>query len=630
MKTRSRPQHAADRAAIPIAMSVEQALRTILEHVGRLPPKEVPLAEAAGRSLAADVTAPADLWPFPRAAMDGYAVRAADTAAASALQPATLRLVGESFAGAPSGLAVTAGAALRIATGAPIPVGADAVIPWEQVVEGQGIILIREAVPPGRHIFPAGEDARRGEVILRTGTRLRGGHLALLAALGITRVNVVARARVAILTAGDELVDHASVLLPGQVRDSNSLALAAEVEAIGGLAQLLGIARDSLSDLVPLIYRGLRADALIVCAGMSVGERDLVKEGLARAGVRLLFWKVSMKPGAPAAFGMAGTTPVFGLPGNPGAAMVAFEALVRPALCAMMGARDLHRPIARARLAAPLRVTPGRRRYLWARAMSGPEGVTVEPLPGQGTATLRSVSDANALLLLSPEITQLDPEDEVAIQLLATPAESNGRARIPIVSVVGAKHAGKTTLIERLLPALHQRGYRVGVIKHDAHSFEMDHPGTDTWRFAAAGAGAVAIADPQRVAVIRRHSGEMPLAKVQGLLGDVDLILVEGYSREVLPRIEVRRSGIAGDKPAAVGPTVAVVTDEGLQEGFTFDDIPALLERIERAAGLNLRPPVGDHARIRPPGEEGDGDDQRQGEPRREWRPHLDAQHDHH
>jgi len=565
------------------ALPVEEAQAAIRRHVSRLALERVPLADAAERVLGEDIVAPADLWPFPRAAMDGFAVRAGDTARASADHPRPLRIIGVVRAGDIPDRPVTAGAAVRVATGAPIPDGADAVIPVELVRVEADTVVVPAPVPPGRHVFPAGEDARRGEVVLTAGAVLRPGSVALLASLGIDRVPVVRRAVVAILTVGDELVELDQPVRPGRVRESNSYALAAAVSDAGGIPRRLGIARDDLEAVVAGLREGLDADALITCAGMSVGERDLVREAMARAGVALLFWRVAMKPGAPAAFGLAGATPVFGLPGTPGAAMVAFEELVRPALRRMMGYRDEQRPLLEGRMAAPVALTPGRRRYLWAKVTASRGQLDVHPLRGQGTATLRSISEANALIVVGAHQGPLAPGERVQVQMLADPESPQAEpAGIPALSVVGAKGAGKTFLIERLVPELRRRGYRVAVLKHDVHGFEIDREGTDTWRIARAGAEIVAIAGPGRTAVVERVDAETPLADVLRTIRGVHLVILEGYSQEAYPKVEVRRGGVATDKLPPAGPVLAVVADQPGDDPsvLTFEDIPALADRL--------------------------------------------------
>jgi molybdopterin molybdotransferase len=317
------------------AARVEDALELVLRAISRRPAEWVPLSNAAGRVLAEPIEATEDLWPFARAAMDGVAVRASDVLAASDGSPVALRVAGAIYSGQVWPSPLEPGTAVRIATGAPTPGGADAVVPQELLEWRRDEVLVSCPIARGRHIFPAGEDAHAGEVILQAGTVLNGGDVSLLAALGHSLVSVVKKATVAILACGDELIAPSAVLQPGQVRESNCYALAAEAAALGAEPRLLGIARDTDPDLNLKIQEGLNADALIVCGGLSVGERDLVKGALQRAGVVLQFAGVSMKPGAPAVFGLAGGRPVFGLPGTPGAARIAFEVLVRPALCAM-------------------------------------------------------------------------------------------------------------------------------------------------------------------------------------------------------------------------------------------------------------------------------------------------------
>lgn len=574
MRTSTTGPMAKDEAIASPAASVDDALGIIVRHIVGLPTEEVALSAAAGRVLAGDLAAPVDLWPFPRSAMDGFAVRASDVAQASATHPVRLRITGELFAGGVPLHPVAAGTTMRIATGAPVPEGADAVLPVEHVEVKGDSLVVSAPVPTGKHIFPSAEDAKKGEVVLTTGTVLRSGDLALLASLGMTQLPVVRRATVAILAVGDELIEPNQAPRPGQVREGNTYALAAAVQEAGGIPLRLGIAHDDVDDVVGHICQAVSADALIVCAGMSVGERDVVKEALRRAGVRLLFWRVPMKPGAPAAFGTLGSTPVFGLPGTPGAAMVAFEELVRPALRKMMGYRQINRPVLGARLTEPLQVRAGRRRYLWAVASVRDGHIAVRPLRRQGTATLRSISEANALILVDPETAALPRGHPVRIQFLTDIDNTEARS-VPIVSVIGAKGAGKTTLIERLVPEVRRRGYRVGAVKHDVHGFEIDREGTDTWRFTAAGAEIVAIAGPGKMALVRQIEGEMPLAEITGHLWEVDLILVEGYSQEPIPKIEVRRQGFVSDKLPPAGPILATTAEPER-------DVPALADRIEQ------------------------------------------------
>jgi molybdopterin-guanine dinucleotide biosynthesis protein B len=263
--------------------------------------------------------------------------------------------------------------------------------------------------------------------------------------------------------------------------------------------------------------------------------------------------------------------------------MVTFEELVRPALRAMMGDRQIERPLLRAVLDTPVQVRPGRRRYLWARAALSDGQITVHPLRGQGTATLRSISDANALLIVDPQTSSLARGGRVRIQLLDRPEIADEGVRtIPIVGVVGARGAGKTTLIERLLPELRARGYKVAAVKRDVHGFEVDREGTDTWRFASAGADVVAISGPGKVAAVYCRGSPARLAELAELVGGVDLMVVEGFSQEPIPKIEVRRRGVTSDKPPPVGPILAFVTDDDADApGRVIRDVPALVDLLE-------------------------------------------------
>ncbi len=320
-------------------MTFDEARATILDHVTPLGPESVPLLAAVGRVLAADLVAPWDVPRWDNSAMDGYAVRAADTPA-----PAGLRIAGYIPAGSSSSEVVAAGTAAKIFTGAPLPAGADAVVPIEHTDERDGTVLVRQPVRPGAHVRRKGEDIRAGETILGAGAVIGAPEVSLLASVSRRAVEVVRRARVAILSTGDELVEPGGTLAPGQIYDSNSLAIAAAVTQLGGEPILLGIARDDRASLRALLVEGLRADALVTSAGVSMGDRDLVREVLQELSVRQLFWKVDVKPGRPTAFAVHGSTPVFSLPGNPVSTLLMFEEFVRPALLKMMGHRTLHRP----------------------------------------------------------------------------------------------------------------------------------------------------------------------------------------------------------------------------------------------------------------------------------------------
>jgi len=394
--------------------SYEEARRIILEQVAVLPAEETPLHGAAGRVLAADVTMPWDLPRWDNSAMDGFAVRSADCTG-----PARLRVTGSILAGGLPPGPVGPGEAIRIMTGAPVPPGADAIAPIEDVEEGGDAITLRAAVRPGAHVRRRGEDLRAGEVALAAGTVVGPGEVSVIASAGRVAVPVVRRARVAILSTGDELVEPGQPVGPGQVCDSNGVALAAAVTLAGAEPILLGIARDDRPALRALLERGLAADALITSAGVSAGDRDLVREILDELEVRQVFWKVDIKPGRPTAFGLRGRTPVFSLPGNPVSSLLTFEQFVRPALLRMMGHRQVFRPLQPALLQEPLAKAPGRVHFVRVRLSRRADGALLASTAGnQETGILKTLLRADGLAIVPAEQGKLEAGQVVMVQLL--------------------------------------------------------------------------------------------------------------------------------------------------------------------------------------------------------------------
>jgi molybdopterin molybdotransferase len=326
--------------------SFPQARQTILESVSPLGVEQVNLVEAVGRVLAETVRAP---WAMPlwdNSAMDGYAVRAADCSAV----PCGLTVTGYLPAGSRAdGVTVEPGCAIKIMTGAPLPAGADAVVPVEETDEASDDrVTIRGAVTEHQHIRFRGEDVSAGEVVLTAGTTIRPPEVGMLASMGMTLAPVYRCPVVAVLSTGDELVEPGRTPGPGEIINSNTLALAAAIRETGAIARIIGIARDNRESHREKLAEGLRADALVTSAGVSSGDRDMVRNVLEECGVRQIFWGVAMKPGKPTAFGMKDGVPVFSLPGNPVSGLITFEELVRPALLRMMGHRRVIRPLFRA------------------------------------------------------------------------------------------------------------------------------------------------------------------------------------------------------------------------------------------------------------------------------------------
>ncbi|HEY3064503.1 MAG TPA: gephyrin-like molybdotransferase Glp [Methylomirabilota bacterium] len=392
-------------------LTVEEARARILAHVRPLETERVELLAALGRVLAETVVSTREIPPWANSSMDGYAIRSEDTDAA------TLRVVGKVAAGAMPDRRVGPGEAMRIFTGAPMPGGADAVVPQEDVDADEARIVLKRAVKPGDYVRNAGEDVRPGDIVLEPGHRVGAAEIGLLATLGRPRVAVHRRPRVAILSTGNELADLGTEPGPGAIPNTNTYSLMAQVLEAGAEPMNLGVARDRMDEVEERLRWGASADVLISSAGVSVGEHDVVKDAFTRVGAELLLWRVAMRPGKPITFGSWQGRSVFGLPGNPVSAMVTFELFVRPALLRLAGHRDLDRPRIRARADGRI-ANPGRRRgYL--RVMLRADGHEYRArLTGeQGSAILRSMVLADGLAVLEGDTTVEDGEYVDVIKL---------------------------------------------------------------------------------------------------------------------------------------------------------------------------------------------------------------------
>jgi molybdopterin molybdotransferase len=389
----------------------DQALRTILTAVQPLPSDDVALAQALDRVAAETVVADEDAVPFPRSAMDGYAVRANECALATRDNPIDIPVAGQVFA-EQGDSSLPLGAALAITTGAPLPCGADTMIPHERTERHGTIVRIFAPVPLGDSVFPPGEDFHRGDELVSAGEVLNPGKLALLAFAGRPTVRVFRRPRVAIVCTGNELVEAAATPARGQVRNSNAVALSALVLTAGGEPRYEGVAPDNRAALAAMLLRARRgANLLITTGGASQGERDLVKSVLAELGAEFQFTHVAMRPGRPFGFAKWGGIPVCILPGNPAAAFVCFHELVRPALARISGLRATGLPRLHARLDADLHGRPGRRYFVLARLRCKAEGFIVKPIANQCSALVRAAADANAI------VTVLEAKGESAAGL---------------------------------------------------------------------------------------------------------------------------------------------------------------------------------------------------------------------
>jgi molybdopterin molybdotransferase len=368
---------------------IDEALARVLERVRPLDAEDVALGDAAGRVLARDACAAVDLPPFDSSAMDGYAVRAADT-------PGALRVVGQSAAGLPADAVVGAGEAIVISTGAVVPEGADAVVPVERT-ERAGDLVDAARVAPYENVRPRGGDAHAGDVVAPAGAELRGPQLGGLAAAGIDAVRCARRPRVAILATGTELRRPGEALAPGQIYESNTLLLSAQVGSAGGDAAVLAAVTDEEDAIRDALARGLEHDVLLTSGGVSVGPHDLVRGALRDLGADEVFWRVAVKPGKPIAFAVRGRTLVFGLPGNPVSTLVGFELFVRPAIRALQGAAPgpHYRPGV---LARAVRANDQRDELLRAASRVEDGSIVLEPLTGQESHMIARAAAADALV----------------------------------------------------------------------------------------------------------------------------------------------------------------------------------------------------------------------------------------
>ncbi len=395
-------------------LSFYEAREQILAAVEALPIEQVPLLEAAGRAVAEDVVSRVPLPAFDNSAMDGYAVRAGDCTGG-----ALLPVRGYLQAGDSSGAPLEPGAAIKIMTGAPVPTGADAVVPFEETEELPDRIRLLGPVETGDHIRRRGEDIRPGDRVIAAGTVLRPAEISLLASLGMASLAVHRQVRAAILATGDELQEITEPLRAGGVINSNSWAMAAAVMEIGGRPVILGIARDNRESLREKLSEGLQADVLITSAGVSAGDCDLVREVLDELGVKQHFWKINIKPGKPTAFGMRGHVPVFSLPGNPVSTMITFEEFVRPALLKMMGHRAVLKPVFKARLQTSYRKKAGRLQLMRVSLHLDDTGTLLANSPGdQNTGIQRTMIEAQGIAMLDAERDYYAAGDQIEVHLL--------------------------------------------------------------------------------------------------------------------------------------------------------------------------------------------------------------------
>lgn len=397
----------------------EQARQLAFDSVAPLGAEAVPLLDALGHAIAEDIAAPGDLPLCNNSAMDGYAVRSIDCTS-----PVTLDLTGFIPAGAVPASSVEPGCAIKIMTGAPIPEGSDAVVPLESADEKDGRVWIQNPVKAGEHLRVAGEDVRRGEIILARGTLLRPAEISMLASCSRQTVAIYRRPAVAILSTGDELVAAGEEVTRGRVVDSNALALAAAVKESGAIPRILGIARDTRESHLEKFSAARSADVLVVSAGVSAGTRDLVRSTLGELGMKLLFRRVAMSPASPTCAGLMDGKPVFCLPGNPVASMIAFALIVRPALLKMMGQDRALAGFVPAILRDEVKKKAGRAQILRVKLEFREGRYLASSAGNQNTGILRTLLHADGLAILPAERILISPGETVPVHLLSPVANA--------------------------------------------------------------------------------------------------------------------------------------------------------------------------------------------------------------
>lgn len=406
-------------------INADDALQTVLRSVSALGIERVSIREALGRVLAEEIGSPRDIPGFENSAMDGYAVRSIDVAGASPAAPVRLRVAETIAAGAMPREPVGPGWASRIMTGAPLPSGADAIVPVENTRGGGEAVEILAPSAPATHVRPRGEDLRAGEAVMASGKLLLPADIGMLASLNRAMVEVWRRPRVAIVATGDELVDVDQVPADAQVVNSTGYALAAAVAEAGGEPAMLKVARDRPEEVRQRLNEALAFDVVLSTGGVSVGQFDYVKTTLDELGMRQLFHGVAQKPGRPLAFGLVGERPVFGLPGNPVSTLVCCYLYARPALRRMGGRRDLGLPRAQARCAVDIRVANNLTEFVRVRLESRDGELLAAPTGNQGSGILSSLSRADGLLVGPASQSLLKAGTQATVLLLGAAAAAD-------------------------------------------------------------------------------------------------------------------------------------------------------------------------------------------------------------
>ncbi len=402
-----------------LTVTVEEALRIVLDSTLPLSSESIPIMKASNRVLYNDVVADTNVPPLDDSGMDGYAIIAADTTGASRDRPARLQVLGEIQAGASiEGKEVTKGTAIRIMTGAPIPRGADAVIQVEDTEEEPGYVKVFRETERFENYRFAGESIKVGDIILRKGDRLTSAKVGILASLNHDTVTVYRQPTVSIISTGNELADIGEEIRFGQIRNINAYSLYSEVGKYGGIPHYLGIVKDTMAETREMFLKALESDVVISTGGVSMGKYDFVKDIFADLGIDISFEWVKVKPGRPCTFGKKGDKLVFGLPGNPVSSLTSFIQFVRPALLRLMGATRIHKPVVDAILDEDINKPAGKVFLLRGRFTIRDNEFRVVTTGNQKSSVLRSMSEANCLIVVPENTTRMKAGERVAIQLI--------------------------------------------------------------------------------------------------------------------------------------------------------------------------------------------------------------------
>jgi len=576
----------------------EQALRSILDSIAPLEVITRPLEKTLGWTVASDICAGESLPAVDRSAMDGFAIRSDDAVHAGLGHPVRLKVIGEIHPSTKMLPTVKRGQTVAIMTGGGMPPGADAVIKQEDIETAGDTILLQKKISAGHCVSMQGEHVEKGDVIAKKGTAVTPAVLSVLASLRITEVPVTKRPTVGVLAIGNELIDLHENRDGHKIVASNIYLLSALIASLGARVSFSRITKNNKTAIRNDIKEGLKNDALITTGGTSHSHSDLTRMVMEEAGIDLHIAGVSMTPGKGTLFGLYQGRPIFALPGTPTAVFTTFHVLVRPALKKLMGYKEVSPDIVTAIMEKNLSKKPGLEHLVQAVVVSKNGKARVRPLVRSEAKVLSAMNRANGLILVPPDHGRLVKDMPASVLLLDGPkadrvaglfeqAEQTGQPRPPCISIVGKSNAGKTTFLEKLIPELKQRGYRVGTIKHDVHGFEVDREGKDSWRHKQAGAATVAISAPRKVAVIRDVVVEKTLhSLLVEYFQDRDIVLTEGYKKEGMPKVEIYRHTVHAKPLCRKGDNlVAIVSDTPLDLGvphFELDDIGGVADLLEK------------------------------------------------